>query len=441
MSTRDTITADEAVSRDRFGNPPAPGLPYARGQILKDTSDDYRKLQHAWRLLAERYARWGPQSVFNLTGLTRSLTVDPSFVYDDEMAPALYLDRLTDLALRHLGGQRDRHDIALFNRQSAALFAAVLALVRPGQTVIGVSPTYSHPAVTRPVALLDARFVDTVGRAGFEAALDREPRVDVVILTRLSVSYEILPAADLREIVSRARVRGALIIVDDAGGARVGPAVFRQPRLLELDVDVGTTGLDKYGTSGPRLGLVGGTRDVVDRIRSRGFEYGLEARPMLYPAAVRSLEQYSETRVTELVACTAEVARELEALFGPRVRRTPVAVQLPADDILELALERARMPAGAAPIVPYEATAAVAMLLLRDHGVVTVHFAGMPPGTSALLFKFVPPETLRRFGGAGTLARAVDDAIHQLAALLSRPDQLRTLFFGSEDSESDGGNG
>ena len=33
------------------------------------------------------------------------------------------------------------------------------------------------------------------------------------------------------------------------------------------------------------------------------------------------------------------------------------------------------------PIVTVEATAAISMLLVRDHGVVTVHFVGIPPGT------------------------------------------------------------
>src|SRR3990172_6242329 len=80
--------------------------------------------------------------------------------------------------------------------------------------------------------------------------------------------------------------------------------------------------------------------------------------------------------------------------------------------------------------VPIEATAAFAMRLLRGHGILTVHFAGMPPGTSAILFKFVPPETLARFGGAAALARAVDDALGGLAALVASPEAVRALLFG-----------
>jgi len=62
--------------------------------------------------------------------------------------------------------------------------------------------------------------------------------------------------------------------------------------MLELGVDLGGTGLDKYGTIGPRLGLMGGENTLVGKIRARAFERGLEARQMLYTGVVRTLEQY-----------------------------------------------------------------------------------------------------------------------------------------------------
>jgi L-seryl-tRNA(Ser) seleniumtransferase len=68
------------------------------------------------------------------------------------------------------------------------------------------------------------------------------------------------------------------------------------------------------------------------------------------------------------------------------------------------------------------------MALLEDEGILTVHFAGLPPGTSSLLFKFVPPETLERFGGAEKVAKAVDGALHRLAALVEDGERIRTLL-------------
>ena len=177
------------------------------------------------------------------------------------MAPALSGARVRALALEHLGGDADRHDVMLFNRLTAATFATHLALVSPGDAVLGLSPSYTHPTAIRSARQCGARFVETGDVAGLAAALDREPRVPLVVLTRLAVTYDLLPLEIAREAVRLAQARGARVYVDDAGGARVGPAVFGQPKTLELGADLGATGLDKYGTTGPRLGLRAGDVD------------------------------------------------------------------------------------------------------------------------------------------------------------------------------------
>ncbi len=415
-----------ARDTDRFGNRFAPTLSYARGQILAGTADDYRKLQRAWGIVRAR----GPENIFIFTGLEHSLPMEPGDLRwaDDEIAPALCWDRLRTLALDHLGGSADVHDVAVFNRLTGATLAVHLTLVKPGDTVIGVSASHSHPSVIRAAAHVGARFTDTAGLDEFTRALDREPRVTLVDLTRLAVTYELLPVDVIRTIVKLAHDKGALVYVDDAGGARVGPASFDHPKMLELGVDVGATGLDKYGTLGPRLGLLGGDRELVARIRARAFECGLECRQMLYPAVVRTLEKYSPQRVQQLIDTTKEVAAELKKVLGRRVHETPTTAQLLADDILEMAMERGgvRQP----PIVPFEATAALCMLLLEEHSMLTVHFVGLPPGGGDILFKFIPPETLARFGGARKFAQAVDQSLTRLGALLREPERIRQLLLG-----------
>jgi L-seryl-tRNA(Ser) seleniumtransferase len=284
-------------------------------------------------------------------------------------------------------------------------------LVRPDSRVVGVSPSYTHPAAVRAVRLAGGDFED---------GGDPE-RADLVLLTRLAVTYEVLPLEELE----RALGFGVPVFVDDAGGARVGPAVFGQPKTLELGAVAGVTGLDKYGTTGPRLGLLAGERGLVQQIRARAVELGLEARPMLYPAVVHSLEQYRPERVRELVQTTNRLGDALTARLGDWVRRTPVAVRLEGEDIL---VEATRRGEGDSYLAPIEATAALAMLLLRDHGVLTVHFAALPPGTSSLLLKFIPPQTLGRFGGPEAFANAVDESLEKLAGLVAAPEELRDLL-------------
>jgi L-seryl-tRNA(Ser) seleniumtransferase len=124
------------------------------------------------------------------------------------------------------------------------------------------------------------------------------------------------------------------------------------------------------------------------------------------------------------------IAGELRPLVGNRLRETPTTVQIGADDILEIAMERGGIPEPT--VVPYEASAALSMLLLRDHGMLMVHFVGVPPGTAGLLIKFVPPETLERFGGARKYAVAVNTSLTTLGELLREPETIRDLLLGKQ---------
>ena len=99
------------------------------------------------------------------------------------------------------------------------------------------------------------------------------------------------------------------------------------------------------------------------------------------------------------------------------------------EDVLEIAMERADLKER--PVMPIEATAALAMLLLRDYGIITVHLAGIPPGTAALMIKFIPPETLARFGGARKLALAINESLDQLARVIGIPQAMRELVLGA----------
>jgi L-seryl-tRNA(Ser) seleniumtransferase len=132
--------------------------------------------------------------------------------------------------------------------------------------------------------------------------------------------------------------------------------------------------------------------------------------------------------VRALIETTKRIAAELRPLLGNRLRETPTTVQIAADDILDVAMERGGVTDP--PIVPYEASALLSMLLLRDYDMLMVHFVGVPPGTADLLIKFVPPETLERFGGPKKYAEAVNATLTKIGQLLREPRKIRELLLG-----------
>ncbi len=415
-------------THDGFGNPIDPELSYATGRILETGRDQYDEALAARRIIRDRWESEGPQAVYNFSGLERGFPIEAGDIeaLDDETAPALYEDRFTELALEHFGGTAGEHDAFLANRTTAATTSSFLTLVDPGETVVGIAPNHSHASVVRAADVSGAEFVDTTDYDEFLAAFESAGSVGLVALSRMDVTYELLDADTVRRVVETAHDHDVPVYMDDAGGARVAPALFDRPRSLELGVDVVSTGLDKYGVYGPRFGVMGGRSDLVPRIRSQAWKLGLEARPTSMVAAVRSLERYDPDRVRELHETTMELGAVLESHDELNIERTDSIIKLTGEEILRTAMDRAGVTETS--LVPIEATGALSMLLLRDHGIITVHFVGIPSGTPDLLLKFLPPEETERFGGVGALADSIDDSITELSELVGDSESVRSLL-------------
>ncbi|MFB6303990.1 MAG: hypothetical protein ABEH47_02390 [Haloferacaceae archaeon] len=415
---------------DGFGNPIDPELSYATGDVLATAEDQYDEALAARRIIRDRWEADGPEAIFNFSGLERGFPAEAGDLedVDDETAPALYEDRFTELLLDHFGGDDDAHDAFLANRMTAATVSTFKTLVEPGQTVVGAAPNTSHASVVRAAGLVDAEFRDTHSADEFVAAVDDADDVALVVLSRMDVTYEIFDEAAVERIVSHAKEHDVPVYMDDAGGARVAPALFDRRRSLELGVDVVSTGLDKYGVAGPRFGAMAGDADLVRRIRSQGWKLGLEARPTFVVGAINSLERYEPELVRERYETTREVGDELRERLGDAVGETSSIVKVTGEDVLRTAMDRAGVEDP--PLVPIEATGALSMLMLRDYGVVTVHFVGIPSGTPDFLLKFMPPDELERFGGPAAFAEAVDESISELAAMLDDPASVRSLLLG-----------
>lgn len=419
---------------DRFGNPVMDGYAYAMGEILQKTSDQIRKREHAWRIIGGIVREKGVKGIYSFTGLDRGFHPEPEDIQfmDEEIAPGLYLDRFRELAVAMMGGRLPDQDAALFNRTGAASFAVMLALLEPGDVVVGLAPPpggVSHPTIVRAVASARARIVHAKDYAGFEAQINSVPRVKLVTVLRLRAESELIPLAQLERAIGLAKSRGIPVYLDDAAGARLCPVAYDQPKPLELGVDLAGTGMDKTGLRGPRFGILAGAAALVNVVKAKAFDHGLEGRPAFLPGVVRSLEAYSPAALRVLVDTTRRVGEELRRVLGDRVTFSPATVMLRDEEILSIALERAGRSKAA--IVPLEASATLAMLLLQDYGIVSVHATTGWPSFGGLLVKDVQPEVLDRLGGAKIFAAAVDASLSKLATIVDNRSAISTVLFGT----------
>lgn len=146
-------------------------------------------------------------------------------------------------------------------------------------------------------------------------------------------------------------------------------------------------------------------------------------------AVLRTLERYDPADVVGMAEAGRQLFDELASRYGrERVAATLLGPIIEADDLLAIALEAAG-PEADPSIVPAEAGAALGMLLLEHHGIVTVNAVGSPGARVSLRLKCTAPE-LERAGGARRVVDTVEDSFRRLAPLLEDREALRGVIVG-----------
>ena len=421
-------TAPAAHAQDRFGNLIDPTVSYARGAILRNNADEIIRQRHAYDIGRARCAALGPDSAYNLTGLIRGFRFKPEDL--PRMHSYIHFgvqdhDALVPLAIERLGGTVERDDAFLCNRVSAAILATMMAMVKPDDLVVSVVPAdRCHPSLKNSVLQMGGRFVEVIGATGFEqlvATLTERPFM--VCVTAISPSKHHFPETEAVKVITKARQLGAKIMIDDAHmAARV--SIYGEHPALALDADVAVWSLDKHVT-GPRSGIVAGRKDLIRDIRAKAFMFGLEAQLGSIVAGYNALESFDPEPIVRAAAFADSIREELQGVLDGRAYRAGPGVAIHGEDLLELALRQSG--ARAPRIVPIEATAAAAMILLKETGAFTIPVSGMPG--SACVYRIMAYPDGERLGKRAII-EGTKAALNGVAKLLSDPDATRELLFG-----------
>ena len=419
------------MTTDRFGNPLDPRAGYAWGQVLRSHDDEAQRMLAGRALIRERVARLGEGAVYNLTGLIRAFPLRPEDLagLTSQLAwVARWGGEAEELAIKHMGGDPGRHAATVLNRVSAAMLAVMLGLDLRGKAVLSLIPGgRSHPSIGKAVALAGGTFAEVTGLPAFIDALAGRPDLGLVVVTPITPQKLHLPAAEVREACRLARARGVPAFLDDAHMAS-RMAFFDEPPALALaDAQLAVWSLDKH-VDGPRAAVVAGERALVERVRARAFEYGLEAQSGHQVAALRALEAFDLGRVREVARMAHPLLERMRAIFGARAYLAGPGVAVSGEDLLAWALERAGLRATG--VVPNEAASAASFAMLPTHGLVTIPTIGMP-GSAATFRLMVYPDGPRL--GLDGFVRAVTEAGDALAAAVGDPAAIRRLIFGASE--------
>ena len=425
--------SDNSIPVDTFGNPVDPEVGYARGSILRSSLEEAARLRNGQKVAGERVRERGPGSIGVFTGNPRNFPVgvdDLDTLCEEWVGPGLYADDLRRVALEHFGGE-PADAVTVVNRSSAGIIATIVALAG-GRTVVSIAPPdgHSHVSVVRGCALAGVDRVEVQADADWRGAIDAA-RPALVVVTTVTSSLERLDDAIILQVSDHAHGTDAKVFLDEAYGARLRPVLHGGRLSLQLGADLSVTNSDKAGLSGPRGGILAGRPNLVTAVAAKAGELGMEARAPIAAGVLRSLEAFKPEDLREEAAAGQKIAVALEARLGQDlVRRTDLGPMVHEDHILNLTRERAGGK-GDQTLVPCEATAALGILLLRDHGILTVNTHGQPGARVSLRLK-PTGDAVQRVGGVAAIVAAIDRQLDTLAGCLEDVAALSALILGDE---------
>lgn len=418
------------ISRDAFGNAIDPVVGFARGAIIRSSIEEARRLRHGQAVAATRVRQLGPRSIGVFTGNQRDFPVRPDDIAtncEEWVGPGLYAEELRKVAIEHLGG-RDDDGCAVFNRTSAGIVAAIAALAAQ-KPVLSVVPAgdRSHASVVRGCALARTELREVTSDGDWRKHIGD---CGLVIVTTVTSALARLDDTLAVAVVEAAHKAGAIVLLDEAYGARLRPVLHGGRKALALGADLAITNCDKAGLSGPRAGVLVGRPAFVMAAAAKAAEYGMEARAPIAAGALRSLQKFDPHHLVQEAAAGQELAAALEEKMGAGlVVRSDLGPMVDENAVLAAILERASVTADRITIVPCEATAALGMLLLAEHGILTVNTHGQPGARVSLRLK-PTLDALASVGGVSAVVDAVDDCLGKVAAVITDEKAMRTLILG-----------
>ncbi|WAJ29405.1 selenocysteine synthase [Antarcticirhabdus aurantiaca] len=417
--------------RDGFGNVVDPVVSFARGRIIGSSVDEVRRLRHGQAVAAERVRRLGPQSIGVFTGNQRDFPIRPEDIAtscEEWVGPGLVAEELRRLAVEHLGGLPD-DGCAVFNRTSAGIVATIAAHAG-GRPVLSIVPLggRSHASVVRGCGLARVEMIEVQGDGDWRA---RIAGCALVVVTTVTSSLERLDDEIARAAIEAAKAAGCVTFLDEAYGARVRPYLHGGAKALELGADLAITNCDKAGLSGPRSGVLAGRAPLVVAASAKGSEYGMEARAPIAAATFRSLAAFDPAHLRKEAESGGRLAEALARRLGGMVARSDLGPMIHEDDVLRELIRRSGLSQNDIAVVPAESGAALGMVLLEDHGILTVNTHGQPGARISVRLK-PTLDALDRVGGIEATVEAFDRSVDKVAAMLGDETALRALIHGRQ---------
>ena len=264
--------------------------------IVNNSLDEVKKRESALRIIKEVLKDNGRDSLYDVTGLSGGFIASEEelSLLETYVGPAVFEDELQSVGKEHLGGEK----VLAVNRTSSGILASILALVKKGDHVSHFLAEFpAHPSIPRSCKIVGASYDEFVDIDKFNIP----ENTSLVVITGSTMDHKVIDEELFKRVIDMAHEMDIPVLVDDASGARLRTAVFKQSKATELGADLVVTSTDKL-MPGPRGGLMAGREDLIDLVKIKANQFGLEAQPPLILAMVNGIRNYTEENLIKAIS-------------------------------------------------------------------------------------------------------------------------------------------
>ena len=335
--------------------------------LLNSSLHELKRRDAALNIINSKIKARDRSHLYDLTGLSGGFPIKKEDIdlLETYAGSAIFEEEIQIQGKKHLGGKK----ILALNRTSSGILASILALVKPNEEVVHYLPQLpSHPSIPRSAELIRANYREFNNLNEFEIGSN----TSLVIITGSTMDHEVLSEEDFSRIVKISKSKQVPVLVDDASGARLRTVIYHQPRAMDMGANLVITSTDKL-MDGPRGGLMSGDTDLIDLVKSKAHQFGLEAQTPLIAGMVRALEDFNPERILK----AQEIRKDIYKILIndlKEINLTPTGFMLSPEGLMnELKYLNVKHS-----LSSKEAAHILAMILLREYNIITIPAVGMP---------------------------------------------------------------
>ena len=384
--------------------------------IVNNSLDEVKKRESALKIIKEIINDKGRDSLYDVTGLSGGFIAsdDELNLLETYVGPAIFEDELQIVGKEHLGGEK----VLAVNRTSSGILASILALVNEGDHVSHFLAEFpAHPSIPRSCAIVGASYDEFVDIDKFTIP----ENTSLVVVTGSTMDHKVIDEELFKKVIDMAHEKDIPVLVDDASGARLRTAVFNQAKATELGADLVVTSTDKL-MPGPRGGLMAGREELIDEIKVKANQFGLEAQPPLILAMVNGIKNYTEENLVKAISRKEEFYELLSEKYE-MFEKTPTGVMV-SEDSLKNQLEKLNVET---ELSKKDCCFLWAMVLLKDFGIITIPAVGMPGASATIRIDLSTKDVIDM--DLNELYEKVDQSFEKFLVLSQDVEKSKELIF------------